>query len=462
MTSTPADLASSMRRRHATVLRTVLATFLHKLRVLGWRGSAERAWTIVSRDGLSGIHARVRNWARTSPPVQNADSGTVITPNRVELEARAGGINLVGHPYGALGMGEHIRKSAQAFAAAHVPFAIVNTFGQLGAHADKFPEFPFIERIGRDNPYPVSLFHMNADEMKLASAHLGATFFENKYNIGYWAWELARFPDAWISAFAFFDEIWAPSRFIQQAIADKAPCPVIHMPLAVDFHLSERLPRAHFGLPERRFLFLFFFDFTSFVTRKNPLGALAAFRRAFPPGSRSDVALVIKVNGTEQKQSEYRRFLQELGERDPSLILIDRVMTDHEVRNLVQTCDAFVSLHRSEGFGRGLAEAMFYGRPVIGTAYSGNLDFMNPDTACLVDAVLVPVREGEYPHPQGQLWAEPDVEQAADYMRKLVLDPAWAGALGARAAAYMHAHHSFAAIGARYRRRLMQLGFTGS
>jgi len=435
-------------------MASAVAVACRKLRVLGPFGALRRLWWILSRDGVRGIAQRMRAWRErddTTRPAPPAVSGAAVQ------RPAAGGVNLVGHPYGALGMGEHIRKSAEAFAAAEVPFSIFNTFDQRGAHADKFPEFPFHHLIKRDAPYAISLFHMNADEMRLAAAHLPAGFFDGRYNIGYWAWELAHFPDAWCPAFEFFDEIWAPSRFIQQAVADKAPCPVVHMPLAVDFTATERLSRRALGLPDDKFLFLFYFDFTAYVTRKNPQAVIAAFDAAFPPAARGDVALVIKLNGMEQRPDDYRRFVDDLRGRDEGMILMDRVMTDTQVRNLVQCCDAFVSLHRSEGFGRGLAEAMFHGKPVIGTAYSGNLDYMNPDNACLVDAVLVDVREGEYPFAAGQKWAEPDVGQAADYMRRLVRDRAWAERLGSRAREYMRAHHSFAAIGARYRRRVMEL-----
>ena len=447
----------------------MIVTLVGKLRVLGVSGAARKGWSIVRREGGAGLLGRLRRWsagalARTeersaaghfapAEPASTPGAAAVVPP------PDSGGINLIGHPYGALGMGEHIRKSAGAFGAAGIPFVVVNTFDQLGPHGDKFVEFPYHHLVRRESPFPVSLFHLNADEMKLASAHLGADFFAGRYNIGYWAWELARFPDAWCGAFDFFDEIWAPSRFIQQAVAEKAPCPVVHMPLAVDFPAGARLPRAHFGLPDDRFLFLFYFDFTSYMARKNPFGPLAAFRKAFPAGSRARASLVIKLNGMDQKPADYQRFLDELGDTHDDVILIDKVMTDFEVRNLVQCCDAFVSLHRSEGFGRGLAEAMFYGKPAIGTAYSGNLDYMNPDNSCLVDAMLVPVVEGEYPFPDGQLWADADVDQAAEHMRRLVADPGLAAAIGARATAYMRAQHGFAAIGARYRRRLAQLGF---
>lgn len=426
------------------------AAMLRKVRAHGLLGFLRKAVWIARREGASGLAGRVRGWRDVAPD-------RVVTEVSA-VEAKGDGVNLVGHPYGALGMGEHIRKSAEAFAAAGVPFAIVNTFRQVGAHAGKFREFPYLDRIGDAHPYRVSIFHMNADEMKLASAHLGDAFFSGRYNIGYWAWELARFPAAWHSSFTYFDEIWAPSRFIQQAIAACAPCPVIHMPLAVEFSTVDALPRRHYGLPERKLLFLFYFDFTSYIARKNPRGVLTAFRMAFPNPEREGVALVMKLNGMEQRPEEYAILREELGEQHPGVILLDRVMTDHEMRNLVHVSDCFVSLHRSEGFGRGLAEAMYYGKPVIGTAYSGNLDFMSPDNSLLVDCVLVPVRPGEYPHPDGQVWAEPDLEHAAACMRSVANDPALRARLGTRGTQTMKTHHSFAAIGARYRRRLERLG----
>jgi glycosyltransferase involved in cell wall biosynthesis len=428
------------------------ATVFRKLQSHGVLGALRKAAWIVRREGAGGLMGRLHAWRETA--AMEARVPRIPIP-----PAHGGGVNLVGHPYGALGMGEHIRKSAEAFAASAIPFTIVNTFDQVGPHGGKFGEFPHLDRIGMENPYRVSVFHLNADEMKHASAHLGMHFFAGRYNIGYWAWELARFPEAWVPAFEFFDEIWAPSRFIQQAVAERAACPVVHMPLAVDFSATQPLPRRHFGLPERKLLFLFYFDFTSYVARKNPQAALAAFRAAFPDPDREGVALVIKLNGMEQRPDDYARFREEMKVAGQGVFVLDRVMTDHEVRNLVRLCDCFVSLHRSEGFGRGLAEAMYYGKPVIGTGYSGNLDFMNPDNACLVDYLLVPVREGEYPHAEGQFWADPDVEQAASHMRAIAGDGATRQRIGTRAAEYMRAHHSFAAVGARYRRRLARLGF---
>ena len=187
-----------------------------KLRRHGLVGSARKALKILRDEGLAGVSERLKS---LPPPRAPLMKSTTAVSNMAE------GINLVGHPFGALGMGEHVRKSAHAFAAAGVPFVLVNTFNQDGPHRDKFQEFPFQPDTARSNPYPVSLFHLNADEMALASAHLGAGFFEHRYNIGYPAWELSKFPDAWLPALDFFDEIWAPSRFSRARTwrANRAP-----------------------------------------------------------------------------------------------------------------------------------------------------------------------------------------------------------------------------------------------
>ena len=373
------------------------------------------------------------------------------------------GAVLIGHPYAVLGRAEDIRTGACAFAAANVPFALRNTFGEYGKEmATLHQDFPFMDRIDPHAAHKANIFFLNANEMDDAYAHLGPQFFAGRYNIGYFAWELSQFPEAWVNEFRYFDEIWAPSRFIQQAVADKASCPVVWMPLAVEPICSTSLSREYFGLPEDRFLVLFFFDFRSFIQRKNPWAALHAFAAAFQENHSAPVNLVIKLIGADARPDDYRDFLASEAMRDPRVILINRVMTDREIKELVRLCDCFLSLHRSEGFGRGLAEAMYYGKPVVATGYSGNLDFMNEANSCLVDCTLIPVGAEEYPYGTGQRWAESDAEQAAWYLRRLVTDSAYATGIGQQAAHYIQTYHSFAAIGARHRRRLEQLGLLSS
>ncbi len=369
------------------------------------------------------------------------------------------GAVLVGHPYAVLGRGEDVRTGTCAFAAADIPFTLRNTFGDYGKEMAAFQQnFPFLDRIDPRTARKANVFYLNANEMDDAFAHLGAEFFSGCYNIGYWAWELSQFPDAWSSAFRYVDEIWVHSRFIQQAITHKAPCPVLCMPVAVEPFSSAKFSRAYFELPENNFLILFFFDFRSFIHRKNPEAALQAFALAFQQNPNAPVRLIIKVNGVDARPDDYQAFRNSEAVRDPRVMLIDRVMEDWEIMELVRLCDCFLSLHRSEGFGRGLAEAMYFSKPVVATGYSGNVDFMNEANSCLVDYTLIAVGDDQYPHGAGQHWADPDVEQAAGYLRRLTEDAAYRTEIGQRAAHYIRSYHSFAAIGARHRRRLEKLG----
>ena len=391
-----------------------------------------------------------------------------VMPARTEIEPGNGlgsiravvspGVLLIGHPYGVLGIGENIRLSAAACSAAQVPFGIRSVYGEHGVHvAEVHKDFLFMDKISRAGAYRTNVFHLNADEMGNARKLLGKDLFADRYNIGYWSWELSHFPEAWHPSLQLVDEVWAPSRFIEQAIADKTSSPVIRMPLAVEFPVPQGMTRESFGLSEDRFLFLFFFDFTSYVHRKNPHGVIRAFLQAFPDLSDTRVGLVIKMNGMGLRPKEYQAFLESIDCEDPRIILIDKVLTDRETKSLVKLCDCFLSLHRSEGFGRGLAEAMYLGKPVIATGYSGNLDFTNAHNSCLVDYQLIPVREDEYPFGKGQKWADPDIEHAVWFMKRVVTEPHYAQTIGQHAADFIKTHHSSQAVGTKYRGRLEAL-----
>jgi glycosyltransferase involved in cell wall biosynthesis len=254
---------------------------------------------------------------------------------------------------------------------------------------------------------------------------------EGRYNIGFWFWELGRFPSAWNGAIDLLDEIWVATDFVREAVAAATTKPVRTIGVAVDATPSRPYTRADFELPPDPFIFLFSFDFASYVARKNPSAVVSAFRAAFPVGN-EPVALVLKtINGHRKREALER--LKDEAAGDPRVRVLDGFLSRDEVFGLESVADCFMSLHRSEGFGLGLAESMSLGKPVIGTAYSGNLDFMNAGNSCLVGYQLIDVHPGEYPHPEGQVWADPDVDQAAYYMRRLAGDPAFAAALGRQA-----------------------------
>ena len=357
------------------------------------------------------------------------------------------GALLVGYPRAELGMGEHVRLSAKAFATTGVRFGIYDFDFNVAARNE---DERFVRYIVENDNYRTNVFHINADQMDVARTMLGSEFFAHRYNIGYWMWELSEFPDAWLPALDMVDEVWAPSRFVQEAISAKARCPVSLMPLAVDMDVPSNITRDDLNLPKDHFLFLFHFDFASRSSRKNPTGVISAFRRNFRG---ENVKLVLKSMSLPWHEEEVRG-LRDVIDGDPRIIYLDRTLSFEENLGLENCCDAFISLHRSEGFGRGMAEIMALGKPVIATNYSGNTDFTLADNSCLVDYQLIPVEPGQYPHGDGQVWAEPDVEQAGWYMKRLVDDPSYRERIGLAAKAFMQENHSPRSIGARYARRL--------
>lgn len=361
------------------------------------------------------------------------------------------GVNMIGYAHGAFGMGEHVKMSARALSVWSDRFSIVDVNSYNHARQ---PEPDILEWSERPERYQTNLFHVNADAIAGALTTIGPDLAAGRYNIGYWAWELSKVPDAWQKSIDFVDEIWAPSRFIQEAFQEVTDKPVIFMPLCVDLSFDTWKRRKFFGLPEDKFLFLYYFDSHSYYQRKNPFGALRAFKKAFP--DRQDVGLVIKTQHAKLDSLEWLE-LMSLADGDPRIHILNKTMTKGEVLSLQAECDCFVSLHRSEGFGRGPAEAMWLGKPVIVTGYSGNIDFTLPDNSLLVDYELIRVKAAEYPFYKQQVWADPDEEHAARQMRRLLDEPGLAHDLGRRGSALMRTEFSFKAIGKRYADRLKKI-----
>jgi len=306
---------------------------------------------------------------------------------------------------------------------------------------------------GLVGPPQVDLLHLNADTAFFDYLFLREHGIERAYTIGYWAWELAKFPGEWRSSFEFVDEVWVASRFAYEAIAPAATKPVFLMPPAVSVGQPEPgMTRADFGLPERKLLFYFSFDWRSYSSRKNPLAAVAAFRRAFPRNA-DPVCLVLKTIGSGWKASEHDALAEEVRD-DRGIVIIDREFERARSTALLELCDCFVSLHRSEGFGRGPAEAMLLGKPVIATDYSGTSDFVMKETALPVRYELVPVGMGEYPGAEGQVWAQADIDEAAAAMRRIVGDPGLADRLGRAARLCIPNLYDPKVVGARYVERL--------
>lgn len=358
------------------------------------------------------------------------------------------GFNLLGFLRADLGIGESARCMARAADADGISTALVDL--RLPCK-NPLGDDTFAARLQTTLPHGVTVVHVDAPGMRDLEHHHGADLRRGRYTIGYWAWELPEFPDAWIQYADFCDEVWAPSRFAAEAIAEKVPVPVLTMPHAISFARPEGDFRAKFDLPRDQFLFLFLYDLNSYSERKNPGAVLEAFRRSGLAGH--GAALVIKVHNAASNPDDFAR-LQRSAAELPNTTLINATLTRAEVYELESACDCFVSLHRSEGFGFAVAEAMFLGKPVIATDWSATAEFLDATNGCPVRAKLVTLERNHGPYAKGQTWAEPDVAHATEWMQRLFADRALAQRLGAAAQRTIGEKFSPATIGARYRRRL--------
>ena len=318
------------------------------------------------------------------------------------------GINIAGYVSGEFGIGEGVRANIRAAEAAGIPF-VINNFTR-SPHRKQDTTY---KNFSADNPHPVNLIQVNADEVPTFLKHTGSRYLKNRYNIGFWAWELPEFPPEWQPAFSHFNEIWTYSNACAEAISAVSPIPVIKIMPSISL-AQPSLDREALNLPKDKFIFLFVFDFFSRIERKNPLAAIAAFKQAF--GGDNRVLLVIK-SANSGKHIEAQKLLKSATDNCANIKHIDGCLSKQEINGLLYNCDCYLSLHRCEGFGLTMAEAMFYGKPVIATGYSSNTEFMNVGNSFLVKYKLVPIAADCGPYKKGNMWAEPDTQHAADLMR---------------------------------------------
>jgi glycosyltransferase involved in cell wall biosynthesis len=363
------------------------------------------------------------------------------------------GFNVVGFLTADLGIGESARCMVRAADAAGLPCALVDL--RLPCKS-RLGDRSFEARLG-EPAHAVNVFHLDPPAARDIDHHHGPALRRGRYNIGYWAWELPEFPDAWLPCFEYFDEIWCPSNFVREAIGFKAPIPVVTMPHAIRVEPPPQHPaalRRRFGLPEQGFVFLVAFDLNSYSARKNPQAALEAFRRSGLAAQ--GCHLVLKVHSSPGNEVD-ARLLAELVAQTPGSRLLDRTMDRPDFVALLWTCDAFVSLHRSEGFGLAVAESMLLGKPVLTTDWSATAEYADADTAFPVRARTVTLDRPHGPYAAGQIWADPDLDHAAEQMRRIALDPAARESVSAAARARIQERFAPARIGERYRARLQAI-----
>jgi glycosyltransferase involved in cell wall biosynthesis/SAM-dependent methyltransferase len=354
-------------------------------------------------------------------------------------------VNVAGYLHAELGVGEVARQIVGSLDAAGVPLIPV------GLHAPGSRQsHDYAVRGIEDAAFDVNVICVNADGLPRFAREAGPRFFEGRFSIGVWWWELAQFPERFHGSFSHLDEIWAGSRFVADAVSGVAPIPVVHMPLPLTLPEGVAPDRERFDLPPG-FVFLFAFDFNSVFKRKNPLGLIEAFVKAFDPGE--DVHLVVKSINAERFPDERDR-LRMAAAPHPHVHLMEGYLARDDTYRLTASCDAVASLHRSEGFGLGLAEALLLGRPVVATDYGGSTDFVDESTGYPVRWTPVEVGGDAYPYDADATWAEPDLEHAAQLLRRVVERPREASERAQRGQEVLRERHSPRAAGERMRERL--------
>jgi glycosyltransferase involved in cell wall biosynthesis len=363
------------------------------------------------------------------------------------------GINIVGFAKGELGIGEDARMAAGSCSSRDIPFVM---YTPPFAIASRQEDSSFDEYIAEVPRYGANLIFLPGMETLHLFFSNGLGLFKGRFTIGAWQWELPYWPEQMRCALPLAQEFWASSRFTAEVMAQSAKTQVCHMPMAVELPRFTPLGRLAHGLPEEAFLFLYVFDGLSWPARKNPMGAIQAFQDTFTKDEKH-VRFIVKTMNAAENMPIWRAVLAAAA-NDKRIILINEVYARVRLLSLYSCCDAYVSLHRSEGFGRTIAEAMLLEKPVIATAWSGNADFTTEETAFAVEGKMVPLKQDEYLFWEGQHWCEPDHDQAIAAMREVVFNPALARRKAVAARELILEQYSASAVGKRYRKRLEDIG----
>ncbi|MCO1456910.1 glycosyltransferase [Burkholderia multivorans] len=422
------------------------------------RDDLRGAFDIATLEGRLALNQWLMNFGRFEIGLRPAtqDALLVRAGKHVPWEGawHHGGVNIVGFGRGELGIGEDVRMASLALSSVECDQCVPRLPLAIGARqGDRTLEYFEVDKpLYRTN----LIFLPHYETIRLLGA-TGNAIFGGRYNIGCWQWELPRYPAGLEVALDIVDEVWSSTRFTADAMRNATDRPVHVMPMAVSLPpLTRTYVRDMFGLPQDAFTFLHILDGNSSIPRKNPLAVVQAFQQAFPTHL-SGVHLVLKTMNMGKPSSQWDAVLQ-LVRNDSRVTIISEAFERERVIGLQSVCDCFVSLHRAEGFGRNIAEAMLLGKPVIASDFSGNRDFTTDATAFMVGGETVPVQPGEYSFGDGQFWWDADVAVAAEAMRRCVEDETERDRRAANGKAHIMEHYAPAAVGRNYAERLRTLG----
>jgi glycosyltransferase involved in cell wall biosynthesis len=412
------------------------------MRLMNAPAQVMRVWRERGLRGVAGgVYRRVRRTVSASH-VEIFQPIPVVSQNLK-------GIDVVGFFTAEHGVGEAARVLVSTLKSADVAVSTIN-------YTDTQSRMGHTYETDDVSRHKAVLVSMNAEQLTHSPHRLGAHFYDDRYVVGQWFWELEQAPQWYAPAWPMVNEMWAPTRFIEQMLRDSAPSNVTitYVPLpVVRPAIDASLTREHFGLDDR-FTFLFAFDFMSVMKRKNPLALIDAFTQAFALGT--GPRLIIKAINGDKRLAE-RDALLAAAAQHPDITVMDTYFTRVETSSLMNLADCYVSLHRSEGLGLTISEAMSHGKPVIATAYSGNLDFMDDTNSYLVPWTRVAVGEHAEGYAADATWAEPNIAEASRLMRYVYENQAEAARVGQKAQSDILNRFSEAASGAIMKNRLSEI-----
>lgn len=367
-------------------------------------------------------------------------------PDRAGPPAGASGTgwSVLAYADAELGVGEAGRRLARAVRQAGLPTEVVG----VGDHLSR-RQHPVREALRTTPSYAHTVTCANGDQLERVWHQAGvAEAGTPGARVGLWFWEVDVVPEAWRAAMDRLDQVWVTSALTRRALERLGGCPVELVRLPVLPRPATPWTRRQLGLPEDRTVLLCLYDFLSVLRRKNPLDVLTAYTRAVGPSD--GAVLVLKSINGHHRPGDLAQVRAAAAGR-PDVVVLDAYLGAGEVAGLVEHSDCVVSLHRAEGYGLNLADAMAVGTPVVATGWSGNLAFMDAASAFLVPCDEIAVGPGAAPYPETARWAQPDLDVAASLLRAVVDDPAAARARGLAGQRKVLAENSLEVVGARVR-----------
>ncbi len=357
------------------------------------------------------------NPATRDHPKVALHGSALVWSSSAPIETKVAVAGLVGHKSG---LGHSASNSLRILDAA-------------GIHACAAPLFPapggWNARLGATREAALALrdhtvlLHMTIDRVIPTLTGQPALMATDRL-IGYFFWETETVPQRFHRVLNLMDEIWCATEFVAGAFRAVTNTPVNVTRQVVDVSNAQPVYRRDLGIQDEAFVVHCSFDANSTVVRKNPNGAIDAFKHAF--GADPSAVLLLKIRNMAQVAGLARSgdehalgLLQRLVEH-PDIRVITEEGPYGYALGLIQLADCYLSLHRSEGFGYGVAEAMALGTPVVTTAYSGTMDLTDDRTAWLVPYSTRGILPGEYFFWEPDMvWADPDISAAAEALQRI-------------------------------------------